>query len=186
MSAVAPQAPSAFLKLPGCESGPGAPLVLRASERCVDYEGELAVVIGSVARSVSEARWREVVLGYTCGVDATARDLQEADPQWVRAKGFDTSAPLGPWIETEVDPSDLGLQTRVNGAVKQDSRTSQLIFGVGTLVAFVTSYVTLLPGDVILTGTPSGIGPVSAGDRVEVEIEGVGTLTASVRDGPGS
>jgi len=181
-----PQAPVFFFKPSTAVIGPGDSVVRPPACRRLDYEGELAVVVGSVARSVAEPRWREVVLGYTCAVDATARDLQEVDAQWGRAKGFDTSAPLGPWIETEVDASDLGLQTRVNGAVKQDSRTSQLIFGLGKLVAFVTSYVTLLPGDVILTGTPSGIGPVSAGDRVEVEIEGIGTLAVSVRDGPGS
>ena len=175
-----PQVPVFFFKPSTAVIGPGESIVRPPACRRLDYEGELAVVIGSVARSVSEARWREVVLGYTCGADATARDLQEADPQWGRAKGFDTSAPLGPWIETEVDPSDLGLQTRVNGAVKQDSRTSQLIFGVGTLVAFVSSYVTLLPGDVILTGTPAGVGPMQVGDEVTVEVERIGRLTNTV------
>jgi 2-keto-4-pentenoate hydratase/2-oxohepta-3-ene-1,7-dioic acid hydratase in catechol pathway len=181
-----PQVPVFFFKPSTAVIGPGESVVRPPGCRRLDYEGELAVVIGSVARSVLEARWREVVLGYTCGVDATARDLQDVDAQWGRAKGFDTSAPLGPWIETEVDPSDLALQTRVNGEVKQDSRSSQLIFEVGTLVSFVSSYVTLLPGDVVLTGTPSGIGPVSAGDRVEVSIEGIGTLAVGVRDGRGS
>jgi 2-keto-4-pentenoate hydratase/2-oxohepta-3-ene-1,7-dioic acid hydratase in catechol pathway len=124
--------------------------------------------MGAVGRGVSPDRWREVVLGFTCGIDATARDLQQVDGQWGRAKGFDTSAPLGPWIETDLDPSDLRLVTRVNGEVRQDSTTAQLVFGIPELVAFVTSYVTLLPGDVILTGTPPGIG----------------TLMVAVRGGP--
>jgi 2-keto-4-pentenoate hydratase/2-oxohepta-3-ene-1,7-dioic acid hydratase in catechol pathway len=127
-----------------------------------------------------------VVLGCTCGIDATARDLQNVDSQWGRAKGFDTSAPLGPWIDTQADPSDLRLQTRVNGVVVQDASTSDMIFGIGRLIEFVTTYLTLLAGDVILTGTPAGSGPLEAGDRVEVEIEEVGTLAASVRDGPGA
>ena len=171
-----------FFKPSTAVIGPGQSIVRPPSCERLDYEGELAVVIGSVARSVAEERWQEVVLGYTCGVDATARDLQGVDAQWGRAKGFDTSAPLGPWIETSVDASDLGLRTLVNGEVRQDARTSALIFGVPRLVAFVSSYVTLLPGDVILTGTPAGIGPLTAGDRLEVEIEGIGTLGVGVRD----
>jgi 2-keto-4-pentenoate hydratase/2-oxohepta-3-ene-1,7-dioic acid hydratase in catechol pathway len=178
-----PEVPLFFFKPSTAVIGPGDAVKRPPACRQLDYEGELAVVIGSAARGVAEERWREVVLGYTCGIDATARDLQATDSQWGRAKGFDTSAPLGPWIESSLDPGDLRLVTRLNGEVRQDGRTSSMIFGVGALVAFVSSYVTLLPGDVILTGTPAGIGPMRAGDRVEVEIEGIGVLAVGVRDG---
>lgn len=147
----------------------------------LDYEGELAVVIGTVAKNVSLDRWKEVVLGYTCSIDATARDQQMTDLQWGRAKGFDTSAPIGPWIETDLDPSDVALKLRVNGETKQDSRTSQLIFDVPAIIEFVTRYITLLPGDVVMTGTPSGIGELAVGDEIEVEIEGIGVLRSSVK-----
>ena len=177
-----PSVPMFFFKPSTAVIGPGATIVRPPTCKQLDYEGELAVVIGAVARSVDEHRWQEVVLGYTCAIDATARDLQNVDPQWGRAKGFDTSAPLGPWIETAVNPGDLHLETRVNGKVVQDGFTSDLIFPVPSLIAFVTSYVTLLPGDVILTGTPDGPGPVKAGDRVEVEIGGIGTLAVGVGD----
>jgi 2-keto-4-pentenoate hydratase/2-oxohepta-3-ene-1,7-dioic acid hydratase in catechol pathway len=178
-----PEVPMFFFKPSTAVIGPGQAVIRPPACRQLDYEGELAVVIGSVARAVADDRWREVVLGYTCGIDATARDLQREDRQWGRAKGFDTSAPLGPWIETELDPGDLRLVTRLNGSVRQDGRTSAMIFGIGSLIAFVSSYVTLLPGDVLLTGTPAGVGPMRAGDRVEVEIEGIGTLGVGVRDG---
>lgn len=179
-----PDTPIFFFKPSTAVIGPGDAIVWPPVCRRLDYEGELAVVIGSVARGVAQERWREVVLGYTCAVDATARDLQRVDSQWGRAKGFDTSAPLGPWIETDADPLDLRLVTRVNGDVKQDSRTSDMVFGVPALIAFVTTFVTLLPGDVIMTGTPAGIGPVAQGDVVEVEIESIGTLGVSVVRGP--
>ncbi|GAC1361509.1 MAG: fumarylacetoacetate hydrolase family protein [Actinomycetota bacterium] len=173
--------PLFFFKPSTAVIGPEGSIVRPPACERLDYEGELAVVIGAVAHRVAESRWHEVVLGYTCAIDATARDLQAADPQWGRAKGFDSSAPLGPWIETDVDPADLHLVTRVNGSVRQDARTSSLIFAVPALVAFVSSYVTLLPGDVILTGTPLGVGSLSHGDRVEVEIEGIGALGVWVR-----
>lgn len=176
-----PEAPMFFYKPSTAVIGPGDKIVRPPESARLDYEGELCIVIGAVAKHVQPERWREVVAGFTCGVDATARDLQLKDLQWGRAKGFDTSAPLGPWIETEVDPSNLRLITRVNGEVKQDSRTDQLIFDVPALIAFVSSYVTLLPGDVIMTGTPSGIGPLASGDRVEVDIEGIGVLECSVK-----
>ena len=178
-----PEVPLFFFKPSTAVIGPGDAVVRPPACRQLDYEGELAVVIGAVARGVGEDRWPEVVLGYTCGIDATARDLQATDSQWGRAKGFDTSAPLGPWIDSGVDPGDLALVTRLNGEVRQEGRTSSMLFRVGALVAFVSSYVTLLPGDVILTGTPKGIGPMRAGDRVEVEIEGIGVLAVGVRDG---
>jgi 2-keto-4-pentenoate hydratase/2-oxohepta-3-ene-1,7-dioic acid hydratase in catechol pathway len=180
MGKPAPSHPVFFFKPSTAVVGPGDKVVAPAGCKQLDYEGELTVVIGGVAKGVDAKRFEEVVLGYTCGIDATARDLQRIDSQWGRAKGFDTSAPLGPWIETELDPADLSLVTKVNGRVKQDSRTSQMIFDVPSLIAFVTSYVTLLPGDVIMTGTPAGIGPLSSGDSVSVEIEGIGALQVAV------
>jgi 2-keto-4-pentenoate hydratase/2-oxohepta-3-ene-1,7-dioic acid hydratase in catechol pathway len=181
MGRALPYHPVFFYKPSTAVVGPEDHVVTPPGCRQLDYEGELCVVVGSVAKSVAVQRWREVVLGFTCGVDATARDHQQEDHQWGRAKGFDTSAPLGPWIETELDPSNLRLTTRLNGEVRQDGNTSQMVFDVPTLVAFITSYVTLLPGDVIMTGTPSGVGPMSSGDRLEVEIEGIGILKTTVQ-----
>lgn len=145
------------------------------SER-VDYEGELAVVISKTATMVPEEKAGEYILGYTCINDVTARDLQSRDIQFTRAKGFDTFAPIGPFIETDIDPSDLAVRTYLNGEVRQDSTTANMIFSVNRLVSFISSVMTLLPGDVIATGTPSGIGPMKPGDVVEVEVEGVGRL----------
>ena len=179
-----PKTPMFFYKPSTAVVGPGDAIVRPPGCERLDYEGEMALVIGAVASKVPAAAAFEVLLGYTCAVDATARDFQSADLQWGRAKGFDTSAPIGPWIETDLDPSDLQIVTRINGEVRQDSRTSQLVFGVAELVQFVSSYVTLLPGDVIMTGTPAGVGPMSDGDRVQVEIEGVGTLGVSVKGAP--
>jgi 2-keto-4-pentenoate hydratase/2-oxohepta-3-ene-1,7-dioic acid hydratase in catechol pathway len=150
-----------------------------SSER-VDYEGELAVVISRLCRDVPEERAMEVVLGYTCANDVTARDQQRADGQWSRAKGYDTFCPLGPWVETDLDPGDLAITTRLNGETKQDSRTSMLVHKIPTLIAYITACMTLLPGDVILTGTPDGVGPMLVGDEVSVEIEGIGELTNPV------
>jgi 2-keto-4-pentenoate hydratase/2-oxohepta-3-ene-1,7-dioic acid hydratase in catechol pathway len=146
----------------------------------VDYEGELAVVVGRLCREVPADRAADVILGYACANDVTARDLQKRDGQWTRAKGFDTFCPLGPWIETEADPSDLAIQTRVNGELRQDARTSLLLHSVPTLIEYVSQVMTLLPGDVILTGTPAGVGPLQVGDEVSVTIESVGTLTNRV------
>lgn len=151
----------------------------KLSER-VDYEGELAVVIGRMCREVPAARAAEVILGYTCANDVTARDLQKRDGQWTRAKGFDTFCPLGPWIETAADPTDLAITTTVNGEVRQDSRTSRLTHRVPALIEYVSQVMTLLPGDVILTGTPEGVGPLRIGDEVAVTVESVGTLTNRV------
>jgi 2-keto-4-pentenoate hydratase/2-oxohepta-3-ene-1,7-dioic acid hydratase in catechol pathway len=178
-----PKTPMFFYKPSTAVIGPADEVVRPPGCEQLDYEGELAVVIGSVAKAVKGNRWREVVLGYTCAIDATARDWQNTDLQWGRAKGFDTSAPIGPWIQTELDPSDVRLVTRINGEVKQDSRTSQLVFDVGAIIEFVTSFVTLLPGDVIMTGTPSGIGTLEDGDRIEVEIDDIGLLEVSVKEG---
>jgi 2-keto-4-pentenoate hydratase/2-oxohepta-3-ene-1,7-dioic acid hydratase in catechol pathway len=146
----------------------------------VDYEGELAVVIGRLCKDVPPERVPEVVLGYTCANDVTARDLQRSDGQWARAKGFDSFCPLGPYLTTELDPSDLRITTRVDGATVQDGRTSDLVHKVTELVVHVSAAFTLLPGDVILTGTPAGVGPLAAGNRVEVEVEGIGTLSNPV------
>jgi len=178
-----PAEPVIFLKPSTAVCGPGDPILRPAqlSER-VDYEGELAVVIGRVCREVPAQRVAEVIFGYTCANDVTARDLQARDGQWTRAKGFDTFCPLGPWIETDADPADLALVTRLNGEVRQESRTSLLLYDVRALVMFVSQVMTLLPGDVLLTGTPAGVGPMDKGDEVAVTIEGIGTLSNPVTD----
>jgi 2-keto-4-pentenoate hydratase/2-oxohepta-3-ene-1,7-dioic acid hydratase in catechol pathway len=178
-----PAEPLIFLKPSTSVIGPGDPIVRpeRLSKR-VDFEGELALVFGRLCRDVPAARVPEVIFGYTCANDVTARDLQASDGQWSRAKGFDTFCPLGPWIETDLDAADVQLTTAVNGQVKQDARTSLLIHDIVTLVSYVTAVMTMLPGDVLLTGTPAGIGPLVAGDRVEVAIEGIGSLINPVVD----
>ena len=180
---VPPAEPLIFLKPSTAVIGPGDAIV-RPDElsKRVDFEGELAIVFGRLCRDVPAERVPEVIFGYTCANDVTARDLQASDGQWARAKGFDTFCPLGPWIETALDASDLRLTTTVNGQVKQDARTSLLIHDITTLVSYVTAVMTMLPGDVLLTGTPAGIGPLVAGDNVSVEIEGIGTLTNRVVD----
>ena len=176
-----PDDPVIFLKPSTAVVGPREPIVYPAqvSER-VDFEGELAVVIGRLCRHVPPARVPEVIFGYTCANDVTARDLQARDGQWARAKGFDTFCPLGPWIETDVDPADLELTTIVNGEIRQNSRTSLLLHDVPALVTYVSTVMTLLPGDVLLTGTPAGVGSLKDGDEVSVTIEGIGTLTNGV------
>ena len=178
-----PDEPVIFLKPSTSVIGPGDPVArpVKLSER-VDFEGELAVVIGRLCRDVPPERVSEVIFGYTCANDVTARDLQAKDGQWTRAKGFDTFCPLGPWIETGLDPADLELTTSVNGEVKQRSRTSLLLHDVTAVICYVTSVMTLLPGDILLTGTPAGIGPLVHGDRVSVSIQGIGTLTNPVVD----
>jgi 2-keto-4-pentenoate hydratase/2-oxohepta-3-ene-1,7-dioic acid hydratase in catechol pathway len=179
-----PAEPLIFLKPSTAVIGPGDPIARPAAlSKRVDYEGELAIVFGRLCRDVPEARVPEVIFGYTCANDVTARDLQARDGQWTRAKGFDTFCPLGPWIETGLDPADVRLTTTVNGEIKQDSRTSLLIHGIATLVSYVTAVMTILPGDVLLTGTPAGVGPLVAGDSVAVSVEGIGTLTNLVVDG---
>jgi 2-keto-4-pentenoate hydratase/2-oxohepta-3-ene-1,7-dioic acid hydratase in catechol pathway len=178
-----PAEPLIFLKPSTSVIGPGDAIIRpeELSER-VDFEGELAIVFGRLCRDVPAARVPEVIFGYTCANDVTARDLQAKDGQWTRAKGFDTFCPLGPWIETALDPADVHLTTAVNGEIKQDSRTSLLIHDIATLVSYVTSVMTMIPGDVLLTGTPAGIGPLVAGDSVAVTIEGIGTLANRVVD----
>ena len=183
MGGEAPDEPVIFLKPSTAVCGPGDPIQrpTQLSER-VDFEGELAVVIGRPCRQVLADRVAEVIFGYTCANDVTARDLQAKDGQWTRAKGFDTFCPIGPWIETDLNPNDLELSTVLNGEVKQHSRTSLLLHGVHELVMYVSQVMTLLPGDVLLTGTPAGIGPMDKGDQVSVAIEGIGTLTNPVTD----
>ncbi len=175
-----PREPLVFLKAPSALVPHGGIVVLPRASARVDYEGELALVIGRRARHVPKDAWREVVAGVTCAVDVSARDLQKCDGQWWRAKGFDTFCPLGPALETDVDPKDLLLETLVDGAVKQSARTSEMIFDVGAVVAWISSAMTLEPLDVILTGTPEGVGPLSAGQNVEVRIERVGALAVTV------
>ncbi len=170
-----PENPIIFLKPPTAVIGPGADIIMPSSSTQVDYEGELGVVIGNRCKDVPASKAEDYILGYTCFNDVTARDLQGKDVQWTRAKSFDTFAPMGPYIE-KIDPADLNIQTRVNGKIKQDSNTSDLIFSVPELVEFISEIMTLLPGDVIATGTPPGVGSLKSGDVVEVEIERLGTL----------
>jgi 2-keto-4-pentenoate hydratase/2-oxohepta-3-ene-1,7-dioic acid hydratase in catechol pathway len=171
-----PAEPLLFIKPPTAVIGPEDGIVYPEMSERVDYEGELGVVIGKRASHVSEAEAVKYILGYTCCNDVTARDLQARDRQWTRAKGFDTFAPLGPCIETELDPYNQHLETRLNGEVRQSASTGELVFGAYELVSFISQVMTLLPGDVIATGTPSGIGPMQPGDTVEVTIGGIGTL----------
>jgi 2-keto-4-pentenoate hydratase/2-oxohepta-3-ene-1,7-dioic acid hydratase in catechol pathway len=175
-----PEEPLLFLKPSTAVIGPHDPIRLLPISRRVDYEGELAVVIGRIARGVKTEDAGKFILGYTCANDVTLRDLQETDDQWARAKGFDGSCPLGPWIETDLDPTDVRVETRLNGEIRQAAQTSDMVFGVATLVEFITSFMTLLPGDVILTGTPEGVGKLAQGDVVEIEVDGVGTLSNPV------
>jgi 2-keto-4-pentenoate hydratase/2-oxohepta-3-ene-1,7-dioic acid hydratase in catechol pathway len=148
----------------------------------VHHEAELAVVIGVLARHVPREKAMEYVFGYTCANDVTARDLQRRDGQWTRAKGFDTFCPLGPWIETDFDPSAVGVRALVDGVIRQEGNTRDLVFDIPALVAYCSAFSTLLPGDVILTGTPSGVGPILAGQSVQIDIDGIGALTNPVVD----
>jgi 2-keto-4-pentenoate hydratase/2-oxohepta-3-ene-1,7-dioic acid hydratase in catechol pathway len=175
-----PERPLIFLKPSTSVIASGDSIASPPSSERVDFEGELAVVISRLCRDVPAERAMDAVLGYTCANDVTARDQQKTDGQWSRAKGYDTFCPLGPWIETELNPSDLAISTRLNGEVKQSSRTSLLMHKIPALIAYITSCMTLLPGDVILTGTPEGVGPMQIGDNVTVEIEGIGALTNPV------
>ncbi|MEI9475306.1 MAG: fumarylacetoacetate hydrolase family protein [Deltaproteobacteria bacterium] len=175
-----PKVPLLFLKPSTSVIGPEEAIIYPTLADRVDYEAELAVVMRKVAKAVSEEKAAEHILGYTCLNDVTARDLQTKDGQWTRAKGFDTFAPMGPWIETEIDPSHLEISSYLNGERRQHSNTTQLIFGPLQLVSFISHIMTLLPGDVIATGTPSGIGPMAIGDRIDVVIEGIGTLSNTI------
>jgi len=180
-----PTEPLIFLKPNTSVIGPGEPIFYPEQSNDVHFEGELAVVIGRICKDVSVEDANRVILGYTIGNDVTARDLQATDGQWARAKGFDTFCPLGPWIETDFDPTNARVTTTLGrpgteGGVKQDGHTSDMVFSVPDIIAYVTSFMTLLPGDVILTGTPAGVGPMEVGDEVSVTIDGLGTLTNQV------
>ena len=175
-----PEEPMIFLKPSTSVIGPGDDIPYPGQSTRVDHEAELAVVVGRLARRVPVEEVGKFVLGYTCANDVTARDLQDRDGQWTRAKSFDGFCPLGPWVETELNPLDLAVECRVNGDTRQAGRTSQIAFGPAELIEFVSHVMTLLPGDVVLTGTPAGVGPLQVGDRVEVEVEGIGVLQNGV------
>ncbi|MBI5560243.1 MAG: fumarylacetoacetate hydrolase family protein [Deltaproteobacteria bacterium] len=179
-----PEEPLLFMKPPTAVIGPGGEIVYPSwmSNR-VDYEGELAVVVGKAAKGVGVEAAKDHILGYTCINDVTARDLQAKDVQFTRAKGFDTFAPIGPWIETGLNPLDVKIETYLNGEKRQDTSTTDIIFNVYELLSFISKVMTLLPGDIIATGTPSGIGKMEVGDCVEVRIEGIGSLVNTVKGG---
>ena len=180
MGGEAPADPVVFLKPSTSVIGPGDPVVLPRDSDHVDHEAELGIVIGRLCRDVPRERAADVVLGYTCGNDVTARDHQKHDGQWTRGKSHDSFCPIGPWVETELDVRDVGVQCFVDGQVRQDGRTSQLLHDVPAIIAWVTAFMTLLPGDVVLTGTPAGVGPLAPGNAVTVFVEGIGPLTNPV------
>lgn len=171
-----PEDPVIFLKAPTCVIGPGEEIRYPTISRQVDYEAELAVIIGNTIKSVTEAEAQKAIFGYTCANDVTARDLQRKDGQWTRGKSFDTFCPLGPWVVTDIDPSRLDIQLLLNREVKQSSNTQFFISSVPKLVSFISQVMTLMPGDVVLTGTPEGVGPMQPGDEVIVKIQGIGEL----------
>jgi 2-keto-4-pentenoate hydratase/2-oxohepta-3-ene-1,7-dioic acid hydratase in catechol pathway len=178
-----PEVPLLFLKPPSAVIGPGQAIQLPPQSDQIDHEAELAVVIGRRARDVTPEEVAAHILGYTVANDVTARDLQQRDGQWTRAKGFDTFCPLGPWIETEADPAALRIVCRVNGVIRQMASTQDMVFSVPQLVAYISGVMTLEPGDVVLTGTPEGVGRLADGDTVEIEIQGIGVLRNVVRLG---
>jgi 2-keto-4-pentenoate hydratase/2-oxohepta-3-ene-1,7-dioic acid hydratase in catechol pathway len=171
-----PEIPVIFLKAPSSVIGPGSAIILPPQSKQVEHEAELAVIIGHQGRWIKPEDVSKYIFGYTIANDVTARDLQRQDGQWDRSKGFDTFCPLGPWIETEFDPTDVLLTCRVNNELRQMTSTNEMIFTVGQLVSFISSVMTLYPGDVVMTGTPAGVGPLAAGDVVTVSIEGIGDL----------
>lgn len=175
-----PEEPTLFMKPRSAVIGPSETILLPPQSSHVDYEGELAVVIKDRTYNVTQKEAANHIMGYTVANDVTARDLQSKDGQWTRAKSFNTFLPLGPWIETDIDPSNLNIRTFVNGQLKQEGNTRDLIFDVFYLVSFISQIMTLDEGDVILTGTPAGVGPIADGDEVAVEIEGIGRLVNSV------
>ena len=183
MGGEVPEEPLVFLKPNTSVIGPGEPIFYPAQSEDVHFEGELAVVIGRICKDVPVDDAAKVVFGYTVANDVTARDLQAKDGQWARAKGFDTFCPIGPWIETNLDPADVRVVTRLNGDVQQDGRTKDMVFSVADIIAYVSSFMTLLPGDLVLTGTPDGVGPMQVGDSVSITIDGIGTLVNQVVSG---
>jgi 2-keto-4-pentenoate hydratase/2-oxohepta-3-ene-1,7-dioic acid hydratase in catechol pathway len=178
---VVPEEPVLFMKPPSALIGPGDAIVIANPDHRTDYEAELAIVIGRRARNVSEAEALDHAFGYTAGNDVSDRILQRKDGQWVRAKGYDTYCPLGPWIETELDVADVRVESRLNGEVRQSQTTASMIFSPRFLISFISRVMTLEPGDVIMTGTPEGVGPMTAGDTIEIEVGGVGVLRNAVR-----
>ena len=177
MDSAVPEQPVIFIKPNTSVIGPDDAIIWPAMSTKVDHEAELAIVIGKICKDVPKDRVKDVIFGYTIGNDVTARDLQKIDGQWSRAKGFDTFCPLGPWIETELDPSDLAISAEVDGELRQSDRTSSMIFDIPTIINFISQVYTLLPGDVILTGTPAGVGVIPVGSTVSVTIEKIGTLS---------
>lgn len=175
-----PTEPGLFLKGLNTLRGPGDPIPYPSWTENLHYEGELAVVIGRAMRNVAPEDSLSYVLGYTCAIDVTARDRQRSDLQWTRGKGADGFCPVGPWLETDLDPGNLSIRTRQNGELRQDGHTRDLIFAVPEVLSYVSSFMTLSPGDLVLTGTPDGVGPMQVGDEIEVEIEGIGSLIATV------
>ena len=175
-----PKEPGLFIKSLNTLADPGDPIPYPSWTKNLHFEGELAVVIARTMRDVPEEDALSHVLGYTCAVDVTARDKQRSDLQWARGKSADGFCPVGPWLETDLDVSALGVQTRLNGELKQNGNTADLIFSVPRILSYISSFVTLGPGDLVLTGTPDGVGPMEVGDRLEVSVEGVGTLECVV------
>lgn len=171
-----PDEPVIFMKPPSAVIGPGETIVVANRANRTDYEAELALVIGKTARNVQEAAWRDIVAGFTCANDVSDRVLQRKDGQWVRAKGYDTYCPVGPWIETELDLGTAVVQSRLNGELRQNQPVSSMIFPVPRLIEFISGVMTLNPGDLILTGTPFNVGPMQPGDTIEVSVSGIGTL----------
>ncbi|MGE4299773.1 MAG: fumarylacetoacetate hydrolase family protein [Desulfovibrionaceae bacterium] len=178
-----PEEPLLFLKPPSAIITSGQTIIRPSQSQRVDYEGELAIVVGRQCRNITPEEAAECVFGYTCANDVTARDLQKKDVQFTRGKGFDTFLPIGPWIETDVpDPTNLGIRTLVNGEIRQQDNTSQMLNKPYETLSFISRIMTLMPGDVVLTGTPEGVGPLVAGDEVRIEIDGVGILINPVAD----
>jgi 2-keto-4-pentenoate hydratase/2-oxohepta-3-ene-1,7-dioic acid hydratase in catechol pathway len=180
MDSEVPSEPIIFMKPNTSVIGPSETIVWPRMSQRVDYEAELAIVISRICKEVPAEKAKDVIYGYTLANDVTARDLQKIDGQWTRAKGFDTFCPLGPWIETEFAPDTQKITATLNGEIKQSSVLSEMIFKVPQIIEFVTNVMTLLPGDVILTGTPAGIGPMPAGSSISISIDGLGTLTNKV------
>lgn len=176
-----PVDPVIFMKPPSCVIGPDAEIIYPKMSQRVDYEAELAVVIGTTIKDVTEVEAAKGIFGYTCANDVTARDLQKKDGQWTRGKSFDTFCPIGPWIVTDIDPSELDVQLLLNGVVKQSSNTRNFITSVPKLVSFISQVMTLFPGDVVLKGTPEGVGPMQPGDEVIVKIQAIGQLRNTLK-----
>ena len=176
-----PKVPLIFLKPPSSIISNGDSIILPPQSKQVEHEAELVIVIGKRGRNIIAEEAKDYVFGYTVGNDVTARDLQKTDDQWTRAKGFDTFCSFGPWIDTEFDPSDAVVTSRVNGQMRQMASTRDMVFNVATLIAYISSIMTIEPGDIIFTGTPGGVGELKNGDVVDIEIEGLGKLSNPVK-----